>query len=85
MRKPVFRVFDKVLYKPGCTSTEDGKRLEILDLESRGIDYLCSKNKGADQLHSNCAADLSLCFTYGKNRFSHDAAQMAVEILDHVK
>ena len=24
--------------------------------------YLCSENKDADQLHSNCAADLHLCF-----------------------
>ena len=28
---------DQVRYKPGCTVTEDGKRLEILNLESRGI------------------------------------------------
>ena len=28
---------DKILHKPGCTVTEDGWRLEILDLESRGI------------------------------------------------
>ena len=28
---------DQVRHKPGCTDTEDGKRLEILDLESRGI------------------------------------------------
>ena len=24
--------------------------------------YLCSENKGADQLHGQCAADLRLCF-----------------------
>ena len=30
-------VFDLVQHKPGCTATEDGQRLEILDLESRGI------------------------------------------------
>ena len=28
---------DVVRHKPGCTVTEDGWRLEILDLESRGI------------------------------------------------
>ena len=37
VRKPVIGVFDQVRYKPGCTATEDGERLEILDLESRGI------------------------------------------------
>ena len=30
-------VSDQVRHKPGCTATEDGQRLEISDLESRGI------------------------------------------------
>ena len=30
-------VFDLVRHKPGCTATEDDQRLEISDLESRGI------------------------------------------------
>ena len=30
-------VSDRVLHKSGCTATEDGYRLEILYLESRGI------------------------------------------------
>ena len=37
---------------------------------------LCSENKGADQLRSNCAADLCLCFLICKKPFSHDAAHM---------
>ena len=37
LRKPVFGVNNQVHYKPGCTATEDGQRLEISDLESRGI------------------------------------------------
>ena len=36
-RNPVFGVSDQVRHKPGCTITEDGKRLEILDLRRRGI------------------------------------------------
>ena len=28
---------DQVRHEPGCTVTKDGQRLEILDLESRGI------------------------------------------------
>ena len=28
---------DKVRHKPGCTVTDDGQKLEILDLESRGM------------------------------------------------
>ena len=49
-------------HKPGCTTTEDGKRLEISDLEVEGLFYLCSKNKGTDQLCSNGTVDLCLCF-----------------------
>ena len=37
VRKPVFGVSDQVRHKPGCTATEDGWRLEISDLGSRGI------------------------------------------------
>ena len=51
MRKPVFGVSDQARHKLGCTLTEDGKRLEILCIGSRGIviSYnLCSENKDAD-------------------------------------
>ena len=37
MRKPVFGVSEQIRHKPGCTATENSKRLEILDLERRGI------------------------------------------------
>ena len=37
--------------------------------------FLCGENKGADQLRSDCAADLRLYFRICKNRFSHDEAQ----------
>ena len=39
MRKPCvfFGFFDLVPQKPGCTAIEDGERLEISDLGSRGI------------------------------------------------
>ena len=66
VRKPVFGVSDQVRHKPGCTATEDGYKLEISDLESRGI-YLCSENKGADQLRGYREADLRLCFRICKN------------------
>ena len=55
-------VSDLVRHKPGCTATKDGQRLEISDLESRGLYYLCSENKGADQLRGYREADLRLCF-----------------------
>ena len=59
MRKPVFWV-SVCGHKLGCTTTEN--------------DYLCSENKGADQLHGDGAADLCLCFRICKCRFSNDAA-----------
>ena len=37
MRKPVFGVSNWVQHKPGCIATEYDKRIEISDLESRGI------------------------------------------------
>ena len=50
MKKPVFGVSDQVRHKPGCTTTEDGWRLEISDLGSRGIVLSICENKDADQL-----------------------------------
>ena len=38
--------------------------------------YLCSENKGTDQLSGYCEADLRLCFRICKKRFSHDAAHI---------
>ena len=37
VRKLVFGGSDQVQDKPGCTATEDGKSLEISDLDRRGI------------------------------------------------
>ena len=66
MRKPVFRVSDQARHKPGCTNTEDGKRLEILDLDSYIVEeelhHPCGENKGSDQHRVNREADLRLCF-----------------------
>ena len=61
MRKPVYGVSDQVRHKPGCTATDHGYKLEISDLESRGI-VLCSENQGADQLRGYPEADLRVCF-----------------------
>ena len=62
MRKSVFGVSDQDRHEPGCTAAEDGQRLEISDLSSRGIVLSVKRNKGTDQLRSFCAADLRLCF-----------------------
>ena len=42
--------------------------------------YLCSENKGTDQLRGNCAADMHLCFHIFKKLVSHDAAQIIIGV-----
>ena len=47
--------------------------------------YLCSENKGADQLSCNGEADMRLCFSgiaYAKIRFSHDEAHTVYVYFD---
>ena len=62
VRKPVFRVSDQIRHEPGCTTTEDDTGLKIRIKEVEGLYYLCSENKGADQLRGYPEADLRLCF-----------------------
>ena len=62
VRKLVFGVSDQVPHKPGCRATQDGQRLEICVLKVERLYYLCSENKGADQLSGYREADLRLCF-----------------------
>ena len=53
-------------------------QIEIVGINSGGIVlYQTSENKSADQLCSNCTADLCLCFfVYAKIWFSLDAAKL---------
>ena len=60
VRNPVFGVSDQAPHKPGCTTTQDGLKFRIYEVE--GLYYLCSENKGADQLCGYREADLRLCF-----------------------
>ena len=48
-----------------------GSKFRIYKVE--GLYYVCSENKGADQLRE---ADLRLCFYICKTLVSHDAAQI---------
>ena len=57
------------------------KMFEISDLR---LCYLFSENKGADQLHGCCPADLRLCFRLCKSRFSHDAAPKIFRIFGSI-
>ena len=58
MRKLLFGVFDLDRHKPSCTATEDGKSLEILDEERRGVVLL----KALISFAANHEADLRPCF-----------------------
>ena len=51
-----------------------GLKFRIYEVE--GLYYLCSENKGADQLRGYREADLRLFSAYAKSRFSHDAAHI---------
>ena len=52
-----------------------GLKFRIYEVE--GLYYLCSENKGADQLRGDREADLRLCFRIcKKNVFSDDAAHI---------
>ena len=66
MRKPVFGVSDKVWHKP-VLSQKQARSLKFRIYEEEKLYYLCSENKGSDQLLSYCEADLRLCFHIGKN------------------
>ena len=52
-----------------------GLNFRIFKVE--GLFYLCCENKGADQLHGYCAADLCLCFWISK-KFSHEATELFI-------
>ena len=73
MRKPVCGA-DQVRHKPICTTSEDGKRLEIIGFRNKECLYfLCSKKKGTDQPQAYRpagyhAADLHLCFCICKEQ-----------------
>ena len=75
MRKLVFRIFNQVPHKLGCTDT-DGFRLEIWIKKVEGLYYLCSKDKGTDQLCCYRTADLRLCFGICNKQVSHDEVDM---------
>ena len=51
-----------------------GLKFRIQEIE--GLNYLCSKNKDADQLHINLQLICAIVFAYAKSRFSHDAAHV---------
>ena len=80
MIKSVFGVSDLVRHKLGGVVTEDGYRLGILYIGSRGI-VLCSENKGTDQLRGYREVYLRLFFRICKKPFFHKAAQYVCSLI----
>ena len=52
LRKPVFGVSDQILKKPAVQTQKTVRGLKFWTWEEEGLYYLCSQNKGADQLGS---------------------------------
>ena len=78
-RKPVFEVCDPVRLKPIWSATGTSQGFEILDIAS--IDIIRSKQrtiKALIRLRGWAGWSAPLLFAYGKNRFSHDVAQIIV-------
>ena len=81
MRKPVFGIFDQARHKPGCTSA-DGLRLEISDLESRGIVQYrdCTiyvvKTKALISFAVTAKMIWAFVFAYANSRFSQNVTQL---------
>ena len=68
MRKPVFRAVQP---------QKMARDLKFQFQEEEESYYLCSKNKGADQLRAVTAQLIcALVFSYAKFRFSHDSTQI---------
>ena len=80
--KPVVWVYDKERAtsqqsrSSGILTRSDTNRIVrmLLDLESEGLYYRCSKNKGADLV--SCVVDLCLVLAFERSKFSQDAAQI---------
>ena len=68
-------VSDKGQHKPQKLAT--GLKFRIEDEE--GLHYICSENKGADQLLGYRAADLRLWFHICKTSFSNNVAQIGLD------
>ena len=62
MRKPVLRVSNQVQHKRAVQPQKMAGDLKFCILEVEGLYYLCSENKGADQLGGYGSADLPFCF-----------------------
>ena len=62
MRKPTMWVSNRSDINQPVQSQKQARSMKFWIKEEEGLYYMCSENKGADQLSSYCTADLRLCF-----------------------
>ena len=69
MRKPMFRFPTRSDTNQAVQQGKMARGLKFRIKKIEGLNYLCSENKGADQLRGYCEADLCLCFRICKTLF----------------
>ena len=85
MRIPTIWVSDQVRHKQSCTVTEDGQRLEILDLKSRGICSISvSKTKALISFAVTAKLICTFAFACADCWFSHVTAQILSGIIHFI-
>ena len=62
VRKPTIWVSDQVDTNSAVLSQKIARSLKFRIYEKEKLYCLCSENKGTDQLHGYCEADVRLCF-----------------------
>ena len=67
MRKPIFGFPTRSPTNPAVQPQKMTRGLKFRIFEVDGLYYLCSENKGADQLRGYREANLHLCFRICKN------------------
>ena len=81
MTKPVFGLCDQVRHKPAWSVIETSYSLDILDVAR--IHIILSRQRTTKALIRLCGCagwSAPLLFTYDRNRFSHDVAQIIAVI-----
>ena len=76
LKKNISVVSEHVRQKPSCTSTEDGHRLEIWVLESKGIVLFVAKTKALISFAVTAKLICAYVFAYADRWFCHDVAHL---------
>ena len=78
MRKPTFWFSTRTETNRAVQSQKMDRGLTFRFKKVEGLYYLCSENKGADQLRGYREADLRLCFCICRMLVSYDAPHLSL-------